>query len=113
MSFIGELIDAIKFLFAYICKKSFCDYRPFVIVLEATNNCNLKCIMCAHPNMKREKGYMSLDLFKSIINTNKNFIRRLDLHMLGEPLLHNDISMMVKYAKDNNVRTKYKSIQSC
>jgi len=41
---------------------------PKVILLDTTNFCNLKCSMCGHKVMTRDKGRMSMKLFRKIID---------------------------------------------
>ena len=73
---------------------------PFVVDIELTNFCNLKCIMCNQVYMKREKGFMEEELFKKIVDEcieNKAGIRLIGL---GEPFLHKKIIDFVKYVKN-------------
>lgn len=41
---------------------------PKVILLDTTNFCNLKCSMCGHNTMTRDKGKMGMKLFRKIID---------------------------------------------
>jgi MoaA/NifB/PqqE/SkfB family radical SAM enzyme len=41
---------------------------PKVVLIDTTNFCNLKCSMCGHRLMTREKGRMSMPLFRKIID---------------------------------------------
>ncbi len=41
---------------------------PKVILIDTTNFCNLKCSMCGHNVMTRDKGRMSMKLFRKIID---------------------------------------------
>ena len=41
---------------------------PKVILIDTISYCNLKCSMCVHKEMKREKGIISWSLFTKIIN---------------------------------------------
>jgi len=73
-----------------------------MILLEATNVCNLSCVMCPIDRMERKKGYMSYELFTSIIDqlcemplyTRK---KRIVLHGTGEPLLSKDFLRNLHY----------------
>lgn len=76
---------------------------PKKIQIEPTNICNSRCVMCPLKIMKRKLGYMDFELFKKIIDeTSKYKLRRLILHIMGEPLMHPDIFKMIKYAKEKN-----------
>lgn len=79
-------------------------YMPSAAWIEPTNVCNLKCIMCPNSVIKQEKpGFMSLDLYKKIINKGKNFFNTVVLCLAGEPFLHKDLPEMVRFAKENGV----------
>ena len=76
---------------------------PFIVDVELTNNCNLSCIFCGQQTMKRQKGFMSWNILKKIVdecathNTPIRFIR------WGEPFLHKKIIDFAKYVKDNGL----------
>jgi len=99
-------IDAGLFFVNYITKKEFCSHRPLTIMIEPTNMCNLDCITCPHGTMTRKKGLMSFDLYKKIIDCNSDYIRHLDLFILGEPLIHKRIYGMIEYAAKNKIWTR-------
>lgn len=40
---------------------------PFEIALELTNHCNLRCVMCPVPNLKRKRGFMDETVFKRVV----------------------------------------------
>jgi len=69
------------------------------VSIEITNNCNNQCLICPHGhNLIKNKGYMEFSLFKKIINDlepYKNTI--LELHGIGEPLLHPLLPNFVSY----------------
>jgi len=101
----NELTDHAKFLLAYLGKKAVCHYRPPMVLVEPTNNCNINCTMCPNDRMSREKGYMPFGLYKELISNNVGFIRNLNLFLMGEPLLHSRISEMVHYARECKIWT--------
>lgn len=72
---------------------------PLEIALELTNHCNLRCVMCPNPTLKRNKGYMEEGTFKKIIEDISK--ERGFLFMpqgFGEPLLHRKFSEFTKMA---------------
>ncbi|MDW8044792.1 MAG: radical SAM protein [Nitrososphaerota archaeon] len=74
------------------------------IIIEPTNHCNLKCTFCpVNRGMKRHKGIMSLDDFKTIVNEVKNYRKYICMNFAGEPLLDPNIFKKVKYAFDNGM----------
>ncbi len=67
--------------------------------MELTNNCNLACPNCPNPTLKRKKGYMTKETFKTSIK----YIPpagRMSFHGLGEPLLHSNLIEWLSYALD-------------
>jgi len=74
---------------------------PDRLYVESTNMCNLKCVMC--PNglglMKRPKGYMDFDLFKSVMDEMAPHVKATTVHIWGEALMHPRIVDMIEYAK--------------
>jgi MoaA/NifB/PqqE/SkfB family radical SAM enzyme len=41
---------------------------PLFLEIETINHCNASCIFCSYPDMKREKGVMSLPMFQKIVD---------------------------------------------
>lgn len=82
---------------------------PKNLMVEVTNSCNLKCIMCYSRNMIRPKGFMSLDTYKLILNSAKELetIEMVGLYTTGEAFLHPHIFDFIKHAKDMGFRYVY------
>lgn len=94
--------------FSWLWPDYFFKKLPEEIFIEATNACNLRCLVCpTHFAMKRERGYMSLDLFKSIIDEFKDKKQKPKISMIfaGEPLLHKDIDKFIEYASRSGHET--------
>jgi radical SAM protein with 4Fe4S-binding SPASM domain len=78
---------------------------PLEISLELTNYCNLRCIMCPNPSMKRHRGYMSRDLFKTIVNGLSGEKGFLFLPQgFGESLLHREIFHLTTFARKSGIK---------
>lgn len=72
--------------------------RPSYYIVEPTTCCNLNCGMC--PNrLLLEKGDMEFDIFRKAIDTISKDAKGILLYGLGEPMLHNRIFDMIRYAK--------------
>lgn len=71
---------------------------PRIIDLEITNNCNFNCIFCPREHMERKKGFMSLEILKSIVDK-FDFVPAYVLSGLGEPLLHPKIREIIHLIK--------------
>lgn len=76
------------------------------VMIEPTNYCNLRCPLCSTPGMKRKKGFMTLEQFRSIIDNNKDIFKRVWMVFAGEPLLNENVFKMVKYAEERGIETK-------
>lgn len=83
---------------------------PLVIQVFPIYACNFKCFYCGVFNKPKEDRFfisdkvsMEVDLFKSFVDgcSFKHKIKVLRFVGVGEPLLHPDLSDMVKYAKDS------------
>jgi radical SAM protein with 4Fe4S-binding SPASM domain len=63
---------------------------PVSLGIELTNNCNLHCPECFSGSglMKRDKGYMKIELFEKIINELTPYLYNINLYFQGEPMLH-------------------------
>lgn len=74
-----------------------------------TNQCNLDCQMCPHNKITKKKGFMSFELFKSMVDTIREKCESktvLGLGLWGEPLLHPNIKEFLQYATKEEVTTK-------
>lgn len=66
------------------------------IYLEITNRCNLSCDFCIKNH--RKVTCISRDQFSFIVAKIKPYTDELYLHVLGEPLIHDDINYFIDYA---------------
>lgn len=78
--------------------------KPYMIDVELTNNCNLSCVFCDRQIMKREKGYMGMEVFKKVADESAEMgVIGLRFIRWGEPYLHPNIFDAVKYAKSKGL----------
>lgn len=75
---------------------------PKEVVLEITSNCNLNCKICT---MSKTPNDVNLTTIKNIITQAKKLSIPAIRFTGGEPLLHKDITDMLKYAKEKNFYT--------
>lgn len=71
---------------------------PVYLLIEPTNNCNFKCVMCPRKNMIRPLGQMELQLFQKIIDEVEGKVEFIWLHFFGEPLMNKKIIDFINYA---------------
>lgn len=89
-------------------KKKVLNSYPYILKIESTNICNLKCGFCydsrrAPKPGERAYGRMSLDNFKKIVDEVGPYLFKINLYGFGEPLLFEETFEMIKYATDNNI----------
>lgn len=76
--------------------------------VEISNYCNLSCEYCPHSFQKREKGFMSFETFKNVVELAKKCDQTLlYLHNFGEPLLHPQLDQFILYASKNNIECSF------
>ena len=75
---------------------------PRRLQIETTNRCNASCSMCPILKMKRPKGDMSFELWAKLTAELKDrpALRRVMLHVMGEPLLHPRFAEMFRYLRE-------------
>ena len=94
----------LQMLLNYWQKSCVLNYRPFRLWIEATNLCNLNCVMCLNNSDKiKKRGFMELTLFKKIIDEAKDFVYSVNRHHRGESLMHKDLNRMIEYCHDNGI----------
>ena len=72
------------------------------IYIEITNICNLKCEFCLETS--REKKFMKIEEFESIIDKIKSYTDLILLHVKGEPLLHPNLKEILDICDKNNIK---------
>ena len=78
---------------------------PVNITIEPCSVCNLRCPGCETGKniLNREKGMLSLENFKKIIDRIKPFANSIYLYYMGEPFVNKDIYEMIAYAKKHRI----------
>jgi len=71
------------------------------IYIEITNICNLNCSFC--PKTSRASEFMSYEKFQEIILKIKDYTEMVYFHVLGEPLLHDELKRMITFTNDNGL----------
>lgn len=84
-----------------------CRGRPYALVLDTNNICNLHCPLCPTGigAIDRTKGRMETTTFEHIIDHTGGDVFMLALHNWGEPLLNRRLFDMIAYAHAANVGT--------
>lgn len=100
-----KLNNRYKLVKDYLRRETRLKGYPCELVIEVSNRCNLHCAICPRDRMSRAIGDMDFSLFRKIIDEIKNKTEMVDLCFAGESLLHPEIFEMIKYSKDNGIKT--------
>ena len=75
--------------------------KPFFLMIEPTNACNLRCPLCptGRGTLGRPKAFLPLELFKQCIDELGPYLLEVNLTNYGEPMLHRDLPEMIACAK--------------
>jgi radical SAM protein with 4Fe4S-binding SPASM domain len=75
---------------------------PLSVSVELTNNCNLFCPECitGSGKMKRERGFMEVNLFNKVIKELFPYLNIMNLYFQGEPMLHPSFFTFVRNSKN-------------
>ncbi|MBI4040660.1 MAG: radical SAM protein [Deltaproteobacteria bacterium] len=81
-----------------------------MIIFDVTNVCNLACVHCPQPQIKKEEDYratyLEVGLFRRLIDEIATFpVQLIRFTGDGEPLLHKELVSMISYAKEKNIKT--------
>ncbi len=102
-----NLLRLTKILFSYLLKREILDYMPLRLWIETTGRCNLRCGLCMNRDLPPDqKKDMDTGLYRKIIDEAAGSVYDANLFHRGEPLLHPDITDMIAYAADKNIRTR-------
>lgn len=72
------------------------------IYVEITNNCNLNCYFC--PSSKQNNSsFISPKQFEHVIKQVQKYTNTIYLHILGEPLLHKDLPLLLSICEKYNL----------
>ena len=83
---------------------SLIDYPNEVCLCLNTKGCKNNCIYCFNKSLAKGNP-LSFDVAKLAIDANMQYISSISITG-GEPLLNDDLSQIIDYAHDNNLKTK-------
>jgi len=77
---------------------------PVHLDIESTSICNLKCPFCATAHSNYSPGYMTMDVYRRILDEAcLNGLYSVKLNFRGEPLLNPELGNFVSYAKEKGI----------
>lgn len=89
----------------FIFNNSIVKNIPTHVIIELTNVCNLKCVMCPSPIQKRAKGFMAKEDFILLMSQLAGKIELIDFDLYGEILIHPEYDWFIAYAKGMKIKT--------
>ncbi len=103
-----KLINFSKTEVNRIQKKDLLNSFPYILKIEPSNICNMRCAYCYDDRRKpfdheRPYGRMSFDQFKSLIDEVGDYLFKINLYGFGEPWLFPETFEMIRYASDKNI----------
>jgi len=104
---VKKMLNLLMILIQFVLKRPVVRGYPFILKLEPTSRCNLRCVGCiAHgTDFPIEEGDMSLPLFKKICDEMGDYLYKISLYITGEPLLNKQIYDMIAYATQKRIGT--------
>jgi MoaA/NifB/PqqE/SkfB family radical SAM enzyme len=110
----GKVWNALRVELEFQKGRTALESKPYWAKIETSRVCNLQCPGCyAHggdtdptfPGTEKEKRFMSLELFKTVLDPLKKHVFAVQLYDEGEPMLNPDIYRIIRYARKSNVGT--------
>ncbi|MFX0133541.1 MAG: glycosyltransferase [Candidatus Hodarchaeota archaeon] len=80
---------------------------PFMLQIEPTNMCNLKCPLCpaGRNELNRKPQNMKFKTFKSLIDNMRKYLLFLIMWDWGEPFMNPELPDMLEYASRMGIKT--------
>jgi len=80
--------------------------KPYYLMIEPTNVCNLRCPLCPTGEMKlkRAPGFMTMQTLREIIDPIQDSLIEINITNYGEPTMHKELPEMIRYVKDKGIR---------
>lgn len=105
---IKKLINLLLSEYNAITKKNLITSYPYILKIESSNICNLKCAYCyddRRPPVEGERpfGKMSFNDFGKLIDEVGPYLFKINLYGFGEPFLFSESFDMIKYASEKNI----------
>lgn len=101
----NSLVVLSSLVLSMITKKSYAWGIPFILTVEPTVLCNLRCPQCitGMGRIERERNYFDLKTFKNILEQIGDKIWYLLLYNQGEPFLNRSLTDYIKIAKQKGI----------
>jgi len=81
-----------------------------IVNIETLNICNLRCRHCPYTSMTRKKEFMSMEVFRKVIDDSKDIgIKVANLNIYGEPLLDLLLFDKIDYCRSQGMEVQFTS----
>jgi len=102
---INSFVVLSSFVLSMISKKSYVRGVPFILTVEPTVLCNLRCPQCltGMGDIERDQNSFDLKMFKDIIEQVGDKIWYMLLYNQGEPFLNSKLLDFIKIAKQKRI----------
>ncbi len=89
-------------------KRTILDSMPYILKIESTNICNLRCAYCYDDRRppepgERPFGRMGFEQFQKLIDEVGEYLFKINLYGFGEPFLFPETLDMIRYASARNI----------
>ncbi len=97
----------LSFFVSRLLRKPVLWGRPFAVSIEPGTACTLHCPECptGTGTLNRPQGRISKKMFRKIIEDMLPELTVLNLYLQGEPMMHPDITEMIRFANEKNIYT--------
>lgn len=100
----ASFLNGVKSAYAIAFRPNVTPAQIMSAQIEITLRCNLACPMCENPLIQENKGDMTFEQFKGILDQMPHLIS-LNLTGIGESLVNKDVWRMLEYAKSKGIYT--------
>lgn len=100
-----NIASVITYAYSYNTNTGACPVRYALV--EVSNRCNLRCIMCQAKRTNSKDAYMNYELFKKIIDELcDSGLKIITIGSIAEPTMNKDIEEMLKYIQQKKIITE-------
>lgn len=100
-----KLWNLVRVETAWLLRKPVVGGHPYILFIDPTNVCNLRCPLCptGTGDLGRQAGMLSYECFTRVIDQLAPYAYEVNLYNWGEPLLNRQIFPMIEYARGKNL----------
>lgn len=97
-----KYFNAVRALYCFQRAMLVIPTMPLLLKVEISRYCTVNCLYCT---ATKEKVFFSLDRFKEVVDTVKDYVFMVHLYEVGEPLHHDDVLEFIRYSHANRLAT--------